>query len=228
MTNNSGRQSPLPSMFPGGAPKTRPPILSGKALLQQRIQERIKERIEKVRKEESGGQERAARDEEIQSAIVTVISEEGVVLGAQPLAKVLHEMDRSLYTLVLVDPQQDPPACRMFSRKLIYEKERLARKQRAAAPKKPRPQTVVMSESIGRHDLLIKIGRARDMLAKGKRVTMVVESKGKHRSSVKRAEVGEEIVKQLTQHASVCAPPVLEPNTWSVTLQGKVVASTIL
>ncbi|KAJ2490349.1 hypothetical protein IWW37_003234 [Coemansia sp. RSA 2050] len=216
-------------MFPSGAAaKTRPPMLSGKALLQQRIQERIKERIEKVRKEESGGQERAARDEEIESAIVTVISEEGVVLGAQPLAKVLHEMDRSLYTLVLVDPQQDPPACRVFSRKLIYEKERLARKQRAAAPKKPRPQTIVMSESIGSHDLLIKIGRARDMLAKGKRVTMVVESKGRHRSSAKRAEVGEDIMKQLAQHAAVCAPPVLEPNSWSVTLQGKVVvASTI-
>ncbi|KAJ2793276.1 hypothetical protein H4S07_007102, partial [Coemansia furcata] len=192
----------------------------------QKIQERIKERLEKVRKEEGGGQERAARDEEITSAIITLISEEGVVLGAQPLAKVLHEMDRTLNTLVLVDPQQDPPACRVFSRKLIYEKERLARKQRKQAPKQPRPQTLVVGESIGAHDLQIKIGKAQDMLAKGKRVTMVVESKGRQRSAEKRAEVGATIVAQLTPHASFCAPPVLEPNSWSVALQGKVVASS--
>ncbi|KAJ2826721.1 hypothetical protein GGI24_002833, partial [Coemansia furcata] len=191
---SSGRPAPLPSRFPSSAatttpsPRTRAPVLSGKAILQQKIQERIKERLEKVRKEEGGGQERAARDEEITSAIITLISEEGVVLGAQPLAKVLHEMDRTLNTLVLVDPQQDPPACRVFSRKLIYEKERLARKQRKQAPKQPRPQTLVVGESIGAHDLQIKIGKAQDMLAKGKRVTMVVESKGRQRSAEKRAE----------------------------------------
>ncbi|KAJ2868548.1 hypothetical protein GGH94_000080 [Coemansia aciculifera] len=227
-SSSGGRQAPLPSKFPSGAtatPRSRPPMLSGKVLLQQKIQERIKERLDKVRKEESGGQERAARDEEIKSAIITLISEEGVVLGAHPLAKVLHEMDRAQNTLVLVDPQQDPPACRVFSRKLIYERERLARKQRKAAPKQPRPQTIVLSESIGVHDLQIKINRAQEMLAKGKRVTMVVESKGRQRSSEKRAEVGASIMKQLAQHASVCAPPVLEPNSWSVALQGKAVAS---
>ncbi|KAJ2107830.1 hypothetical protein IW146_007123 [Coemansia sp. RSA 922] len=225
---SGGRQAPLPSKFPSGAtatPRSRPPMLSGKALLQQKIQERIKERLDKVRKEDSGGQERAARDEEIKSAIITLISEEGVVLGAHPLAKVLHEMDRAQNTLVLVDPQQDPPACRVFSRKLIYERERLARKQRKATPKQPRPQTIVLTESIGVHDLQIKINRAQEMLAKGKRVTMVIESKGRQRSSEKRAEVGASIMNQLAQHASVCAPPVLEPNSWSVALQGKVVAS---
>ncbi|KAJ2481043.1 hypothetical protein IWW47_005909 [Coemansia sp. RSA 2052] len=239
-TGNSGRQTFLPPKFPSGrapatapgggqpaaGPRSQPMMLRGKALLQQKIQERIKERLDKVRKEDSGGQERAARDEEIKSAIITLISEEGVVLGAQPLAKVLHEMDRTQNTLVLVDPQQDPPACRVFSRKLIYERERLARKLRKAAPKAPRPQTIVLSESIGPHDLQIKLNRAQEMLNKGKRVTVVVESKGRQRSKEKRMEVGASILKQLTPHASVCAPPVLEPNSWSVALQGKAVASS--
>ncbi|KAJ1934651.1 hypothetical protein EC988_008740, partial [Linderina pennispora] len=65
------------------------------------------------------GNERAARDEEIQSAVITLISLEGVVEGARPLAQVLRELDRDQFTLMVVDPQQTPPACRVFSRKLL-------------------------------------------------------------------------------------------------------------
>ncbi|KAJ2904054.1 hypothetical protein GGI21_004347, partial [Coemansia aciculifera] len=106
---------------------------------------------------------------------------------------------------------------------LIYERERMARKLRKAAPKAPRPQTIVLSECIGAHDLQIKVNRAREMLGKGKRVTVVVESKGKKGSKEKRMEVGASIMKLLADHASVCAPPVVEPNSWSVALQGKAV-----
>ncbi|KAJ2745452.1 mitochondrial splicing system protein [Coemansia sp. BCRC 34301] len=136
------------------------------------IQERIKERLFNVRNEDS--QERAPRDEEIKSAMITLISSEGVVQGTQPLARVLHEMDRKQDTLVLVDGHQDPPACRIFSRKLIYERERMARK--AAQKTAPRPQTIVMGESIETRDLHIKVEKVKAMLAKGKRVTVVVES----------------------------------------------------
>ncbi|KAJ2468891.1 hypothetical protein GGI02_003563 [Coemansia sp. RSA 2322] len=203
---------------------------SRKAQLQSRIMERIKERVASARKDgaQGSGLERAARDEEIPATLITLISEEGVVQeGTRVLAQVLGALDRTQYTLVLVDGARSPPACRVFSRKLMYERERMARKQRKESSRRqPRPQTIVVSDAIGPHDLAVKMARAAEMLAKGKRVTVVVESKARRNraSPDLRAQIGASVLAQLEPHAAVCGPPTLEPSLWSVLLQGKAAA----
>ncbi|KAI7822102.1 hypothetical protein BX661DRAFT_200517 [Kickxella alabastrina] len=202
---------------------TIPAIPRNKAILQDRIQQKIQQRLTQVRQESaSNAQERSPRDDEIVFPMITLITEDGTISGTHPLRHVLSTMDRSEHTLVLVDPQRSPPACRLFSRKLLYEREKQARKAKKVAMRGSKPQVVTMGEGIGEHDLMVKMRKAGEMLAKGKRVTLVVERKRSERGVEKRALVGEKALKAVEGLGVVSAPPVVEGNTWSVTVQGKV------
>ncbi|KAJ1879796.1 hypothetical protein LPJ57_002634 [Coemansia sp. RSA 486] len=199
-----------------------PELPRGKALLQAKIDKTIRKRLEKTRKEtSSSAQERAPRDEEIRHPMITLITLDGVVDGVHPLSHVLKTLDRKEYTLVLVDTNRSPPACRVFSRKLLYEKERQAKKSMKAAMRSTKQQTVQMSATIGDHDLGIKVKKALDLMEKGRRVMMVVEHRGKAKVDDRRKEVGNKIMDLVKDKCTVPSPPAMDGRTWSVILQAK-------
>ncbi|KAJ1664144.1 hypothetical protein EV178_004356 [Coemansia sp. RSA 1646] len=168
----------------------------------------------------SDKQERAPRDSEIKAPMVNLVLEDGSIDGIHPLTRVLGTMDRSLFTLVMVDPSQDPPVCRIFSRKILYERERQSRKQQNVAVKNAKPQRMVMACAIGDHDLEIKMRKTMDLLAKGRRVTVVIEHKGRQMPD-RRKELGAKVMAELQEKFSVVSPPAMEGRMWSVMFQGK-------
>ncbi|KAJ1941225.1 hypothetical protein FBU59_003561 [Linderina macrospora] len=170
----------------------------------------------------TGEKERAARDEEIHAAVITLVSVDGVVEGARPLSQVLRELDRSQFTLVMVDPHQEPPVCRVFSRKLLYERERAVKKQKKTVAKAAKPQVVRLNANIGDHDFEIKVRKVVEFLEKGRRVTVQIEERSRNaRQNGRTEERAARIMKDIDGICSVVNPPGIEANVWSVALQGK-------
>ncbi|KAJ2685638.1 hypothetical protein GGH99_003709 [Coemansia sp. RSA 1285] len=165
--------------------------------------------------------DRALRDEEINTPMIALVTESGVMSGVHPLSQVLGTMDRSLYTLVMVDSSRDPPTCRVFSRKILYERERSTKKQQSTASKNAKPQRIVMGSEIDSHDLEIKMCKITDMLTRGRRVIIVVERKGRRRGSDMRKEIAEKIMTRFEPKFSIVSPPSVEGNSWMVMFQGK-------
>ncbi|KAJ2454054.1 mitochondrial splicing system protein [Coemansia sp. RSA 2336] len=191
---------------------------SGKTIMQERIMKQIQNRL-KERQKTDGKTERAPRDEEISAPMINLVSEDGVVEGVHPLTSVLSRMDRELHTLVMVDQHADPPTCKIYSRKLLYEREKQARKQVNAQNRKVKQQIIVLRSNIGEHDLEIKCNRIIGMLKKGRRVTVQVEQVKNAHSKPK--DVGELIMKKVEEYSSVSIPPSTDRGLWSATVQGK-------
>ncbi|KAJ1957660.1 hypothetical protein GGI12_004962 [Dipsacomyces acuminosporus] len=187
------------------------------------IQQKIQRRLEKVKKEDNDGKDRLPRDEEIQSAMITLISLDGTIEGIRPLSQVLNELDREQYTLMMVNAQEQPPACRVFSRKILYEREKQAKKQKKLASKSSsKPQIIQLNANIGDHDLGIKLKKTLGLLEKGKRVTIVIEKRSFNaRKNDRVQEIAPVIMSQVEGHCSIVNSPSVEGTTWSVSLQGK-------
>lgn len=203
--------------------KTEPRQLTGRALAQYKIQQQINRRLEQARNDNKTTPVSASpRDEQIKSTMITLITEDGQIDGVHRLQQVLNErMDRAQHTLVMVDPQRDPPACRIMSRKLLYDRERTARKQKTTKPTKP--QTIQMGAQIGDHDLQVKVQKIQNMLQKGKRVMVVVDSKKRNKKEqLKRQEVGSKVLELVEGYARPHGMPSVDPYlSWSVALHGK-------
>ncbi|KAJ2402908.1 hypothetical protein GGI23_000361 [Coemansia sp. RSA 2559] len=165
--------------------------------------------------------ERAPRDDEITAPMISLVLEDGSVDGIHPLSRVLAKMDRKLMTLVMVNPNQDPPVCRIYSRKLLYERERQIKKKQNVSVKNSKPQRIVMTCGIDSHDLEIKLKKAADMLAKGRRVTVVVELRQGYKGYDAREKLGAQVMAGLEDKCSVVSPPIIEGRTWMVVLHGK-------
>ncbi|KAJ2772664.1 hypothetical protein IWQ56_001282, partial [Coemansia nantahalensis] len=146
----------------------------GKDLARSRLMDKISRRVDRQREKE-GGPQRAARDEEIQAATVALVGEDGTPLGNRPLREVLDGMDREQHTLLMVDPHQQPPVCRLFQRKIMYDREKRARKVKAAQHRTTKVHTIRLRDTIDAHDLDIKCDRLAAFLAKGQRVTVTIQ-----------------------------------------------------
>ncbi|KAJ2156055.1 hypothetical protein GGF46_005442 [Coemansia sp. RSA 552] len=196
-TSSAGR--PQTTSRPGieGGSRAAP---TGKDLARNRIQDQISRRKEAVRKTApSGAMQRAPRDENIKASMISLISETGSQEGVHPLQRVLAGLDRSQHTLVMVAPDSSPPVCRVFSRKLLYEREKKARKARVAAAKGSKEKIIKVNENITDHDMLIKLNRLREMLEKGYRVSIMIQRSNNR--GIKYKGVMDRRVEEFISHA---------------------------
>ena len=97
--------------------------------------------------------------------------------------------------LVEVAPQADPPVCRIMDfGKYKYDlkkKQHKARSQRREAEMK---EVRIKTPKIGRHDLEIKINRAREFLSRGDRVQFTLRFRGREMT---HQNIGREILNSV-------------------------------
>lgn len=142
---------------------------------------------------------RPKRDEEITSRFITFVDENGTVHQRKKLSMVLQEFDRSAYFLIEVDPTSNPPVCRLFEKKQLFEKEKANKKKKKTSST---PEQVTKEINFGwnvsLHDMGHKLSKAIQFLEKGNKVKVeIVHKKGQQRVD---KETQRCVIDQVQQH----------------------------
>ncbi|RKP05673.1 hypothetical protein THASP1DRAFT_32490 [Thamnocephalis sphaerospora] len=176
--------------------------------------------------------DRLPRDEEIKSEYVTVVDADGKLRSGGParLRDVLRSFDRDAYFLIQVDTTTDPPVCRLTSKKGLYDQQRQAKERKRMLAASRVQKQLVVGDAAQPHDLAYKVRKARDMLAKGNRLAIIVETRTPPRGERERAEAVKrrlamlhDLLHQLADVSSVVRKPAGEQNSSNALLQGKAV-----
>lgn len=129
-------------------------------------------------------------------------------MGVVPIEQALRLAQDLNLDLVEVQPNADPPVCRLMDYgKVLYErakKERKARKAQKASEVKEirlRPKT-------GEHDIAYKIRDARRFLQEGSKVKVRVRFRGRE---ITYPELGREMLKRVAEELSDVATVEREP-----------------
>ena len=146
------------------------------------------------RRKASTPSERLAVNEEIQSAQVRVIDQEGNQLGVLKLEDALKRAEEGGTDLVEVAPQGDPPVCRL----LDYGKYKYREQKKAAEARKKTAMVSVKEIRVryntDEHDLQTKLRNARKFLQAGDRVRFQMRFRGRE---IVYKKLGEEIFKRI-------------------------------
>ncbi|KAI9593546.1 hypothetical protein BDF19DRAFT_415375 [Syncephalis fuscata] len=123
--------------------------------------------------------ERPPRDEEITAPFIEVVEENGELKPGGPwkTRDVLHTLDREQYFILEVDSTANPPVCRIYSKKERYEKQRLMKERKRALASTRVSKQLIVGDNVQPHDMEHKLKKARQMLSKGYRVTLSVETR---------------------------------------------------
>lgn len=128
------------------------------------------------------------RDEDIPHPLITLVDPStSSLLPPASLHDILVQLDRTRFSIVLVDSKAEVPVCRIIDKKAEFERgkarkskatggEGEATQQKAKAPAGP-PKEVHLTWGVTPHDLGHKLSKARDFLAKGSRVVVVLKDK---------------------------------------------------
>jgi translation initiation factor IF-3 len=155
--------------------------------------------------EEKGGvpiSEQAKKNEEIRGKTFRVIGPEGQQLGIMLLDQARLKAHEFQLDLVEVAPKATPPVCRIMDYgKHVYEeqkKEQHARKKSHGHDLKE----VRLKPRIGKHDLEIKIARAKEFLSEGHRVQFTMVYRGRE---ITHQDIGQDIMNGVvTTLGDVC------------------------
>ncbi len=140
-------------------------------------------------------------------------------MGVVSLQEALQRAREANLDLVEVAPSANPPVCRIMDfGKFLYErkkKERESRKKRSRVELKEmrlRPRTAL-------HDRENKLRKAREWLAEGKKVRVVILFRGREITYPELAlEDLKEIAEALTDLAHIEKPPAVEGRSMSMIL----------
>lgn len=131
-------------------------------------------------------------DELIPHPIITLVDPTtSSLLPPSSLKDILISLDRSRFSILLVDPSHSPPICRIQDKKADYQKaqaKKVTQKNAAAegasttaAPPTKNlagpPKEVQLTWGVAPNDLVHKLKKAKELLGKGNRVTVVLSNK---------------------------------------------------
>ncbi|KAF9429331.1 hypothetical protein BGZ76_001448 [Entomortierella beljakovae] len=165
--------------------------------------------------------DRSRRDEEITSQWIQYISPEGNQ-GEKRLSGVLKTFDRAQYYLVEVDPNANPPICKLFSKKELYMKAKQAKQSKKAN------LSTLKELQIGwgtdPHDLEHKLSKFKAFLEKGYRLEIQLNGKrGKNTNAQEREAMLEKVKSEFEPVSKyVRNPEWVKANTVTMLLQGVV------
>lgn len=141
--------------------------------------------------------DRPRRDEEIVSRYITFVNAEGEVQRRVPVKRVLDSIDRNQYFLIEVDPNANPPVCRLFDKKLMFAKQKQQKKNKTAKPGGTEKE-IQFAWNVSDHDMQHKLGKARQLLEKGNKVKIeIVTKKGQIRPSQPDQQ---EVIQRVANH----------------------------
>lgn len=163
-----------------------------------------------------------AKDEAIPHSIITVVdSVTNTLLPPISLSSFLSGLDRSRYSLLLVDGNHEPVICKVIDKKAEYAKaqaKKVAGKAgvmsleggvRVKAVAGP-PKEIQLSFAVQSNDLGHKLTKAKDLLAKGNRLTIILAHKKGQDIITKqnRAALIQNIIDQLSSNAKLIKTPI--------------------
>ncbi|KAG0377041.1 hypothetical protein BGX24_006803 [Mortierella sp. AD032] len=163
--------------------------------------------------------DRPRRDEEIDCQWIQFVGPEGNE-GEKRLMSVLKTFDRSKYFLIEVDSGAQPPICKLFSKKELYEKAKAAKQAKKA--NELSTKELQLNWGTDAHDLEHKLAKFRAFLEKGHRLEIQVNGKkGKSTTPPERDLIMERIKNEFEPVSKyVKQPEWVKATTVTMLLQG--------
>ncbi len=159
-------------------------------------------------------------NERIQAPRVRLIGEAGEQLGEKEIVEARRLAQESGLDLVLVAPAANPPVCRIMD----HGKFKYQQKKRQHEHHKHQPQTkeLRLRPKIEAHDLLVRVRKAREFIARGDRVFVNVRFRGREMA---HTELGRAVLDRfaaaLEDVAKVEAMPSMEHRRMTMMLAKK-------
>lgn len=148
-------------------------------------------------------------NERIRITPIRVVNADGEMLGEMDTEEAVKMAQDQGFDLVEVSPEARPPVCRIMNYgKVIYE-----RQKKTSGPKQHKTQLkqLRLRAKTGKHDIEVKVNKAREFLGRKDKVKINVMFRGRENAHHDRGkEMLTEIVKTLEDVATVEQPPRME------------------
>ncbi|PVU95068.1 hypothetical protein BB560_005891 [Smittium megazygosporum] len=172
-------------------------------------------------------EDRALYDEngELLHKSISLINEEGKVVGKMETKAVLDGMDLKTHVLKLVDGTKELPVYKIYNRQYLFEREKLSKKLRMENRLKGvntgivKKKTIKMGTSIGKGDLEIKLRKIREILSSGHQVEIVISSR--QNGEINHSTLMNEIIESCKDVSTVLSPPTIDRRNCMACLKGK-------
>ena len=148
-------------------------------------------------------------NDRIRISPIRVVSADGEMLGELETEKALAMAIEQGLDLVEVSPEARPPVCRIMNYgKVIYERQK---KTSGSKNNKTQLKQLRLRAKTGKHDIEVKVNKAREFLGRRDKVKINVMFRGRENAHHDRGrEMLEEIVKSLEDCSTVEQAPRME------------------
>lgn len=127
-------------------------------------------------------------NQQIRAERLFVITETGAPLGEMSRTEALKAAEERELDLVVVSPKANPPVARIIDHgQFRYEKEKLARKQKAQS-RQTDTKAIRLSVRIGAHDMEVRMNRAMEFFDRGDKVKLEIILRGREKAFTDRAK----------------------------------------
>lgn len=153
---------------------------------------------------------------------VVMVVKDGQNLGTFSTSEALKIARADGLDLVEISPHSKPPVCRIMDYGKFKYEQSIKEKEKKKNQKQNQDKEIRLSPAIGEHDLLIKIGHAREFLEKGLRVRFSLQYKGRMNTHKELGfKVMERITQELLELGTVIQQPRLEGKYLNLVLEPK-------
>ncbi|HEX3133616.1 MAG TPA: translation initiation factor IF-3 [Planctomycetota bacterium] len=151
---------------------------------------------------------RARVNDKIRVPSVRLIDETGAQVGVVPIQEALTKAQTAGLDLVEVSPDAKPPVCRIQDySKFLFEQQKKNRQAKANAHKSDTKE-VRLRPGTGQGDIDIKAKHAREFLAEGHKVSILLQFRGREMS---HRELGIEMIRKFAAQLGDIAKMEQEP-----------------
>jgi translation initiation factor IF-3 len=162
------------------------------------------------------------KNEEIKAKEIRLIAQGGEMLGVFPIKEAMMKARALKLDLVEISPNVEPPVCKIldFGRyKYDIKKKEADSKQKTH---KIVQKEIKMTPNIGQHDYETKFKKIHQFIEQGDRVTIVVQLKGRERSTPEKGkDFLSKIEQEVQEFAMVVVAPQFKGNSGSLAIAKK-------
>jgi translation initiation factor IF-3 len=159
-------------------------------------------------------------NEQIRISEVRVIGADGAQLGILPTVQAMEAAREASLDLVEVAPNERPPVCRImdYGKYKYQQKKRLNR----AHSHQTKIKEIRVRPKTGKHDIEVKVTRAREFLLHKDKVLVTVMFRGREIAHMEEGQrVIDQIIETLAEVSKIEAAPVRHGKRISCTLTPK-------